>query len=69
VGLAERYFAPRLSHYNTTTTNCFMPSSCSRDSTQISSVVEFAKVLYSAFVLDLETVGCFLELYDTRFAP
>jgi cytochrome c biogenesis factor len=33
------------------------------------SAIALANVLYSASVLDLDTIGCFLELHDTRFAP
>jgi hypothetical protein len=33
------------------------------------SAVAFATALYSASVLDLETVACFLALQDTKFAP
>jgi hypothetical protein len=46
-----------------------MPSSCNTDCTQIISLVAFAKALYSASVLDLDTVFCFLELHETRFDP
>ena len=45
------------------------PSSLSKVSTQIASAAPLAKALYSASVLDLETVGCFLELHETRFDP
>jgi hypothetical protein len=38
-------------------------------STHINSVVAFAKALYSASVLDLETVACFLALHETKFRP
>jgi hypothetical protein len=33
------------------------------------SVVRLTTALYSASVLDLETVACFLALLDTIFAP
>jgi hypothetical protein len=32
-------------------------------------VVALASALYSTYVLDLETVGCFLELHEIRFGP
>ena len=33
------------------------------------SAVAFARALYSALVLDLDTVAYFLALHDTRFDP
>jgi hypothetical protein len=47
----------------------FMPSSLTSDSIQISSAVALAKDLYSASVLDLDTVACFLALQEIKFAP
>jgi hypothetical protein len=35
----------------------------------MTSAVAFAKDLYSAYVLDLDTVDCFLALHDMRFGP
>lgn len=46
-----------------------IPSSPKRDLNQVNSVEELAKALYSDSVLDLETVGCFLELRDSRLLP
>jgi hypothetical protein len=37
--------------------------------THITSVVAFARALYSASVLERETVDYFLELHKTRLAP
>lgn len=34
-----------------------------------SSVVAFARALYSTSVLDRETVGCFVAHHETRFDP
>jgi hypothetical protein len=41
----------------------------SRASTHISSAVAFARDLYSASVLDLDTVAYFLALQETKFGP
>ena len=35
----------------------------------MASAAPFANALYSASVLDLETVGCFFELHETKFGP
>jgi hypothetical protein len=45
------------------------PNSRAKASTQINSAVAFATALYSASVLDLDTVSCFLALHDIRFGP
>ena len=39
------------------------------DWTQIISAVAFAKALYSASVLDLDTVACFFAHHDIKFGP
>jgi len=46
-----------------------MPSFVNNDSTHITLAVAFANALYSASVLDLDTVGCFLALHEMRFGP
>jgi hypothetical protein len=46
-----------------------IPSSPRRDSIQITSAVAFAKDLYSASVLDLDTVAYFLALQEIRLGP
>jgi hypothetical protein len=46
-----------------------IPNSFNTVRTQITSAVALAKDLYSASVLDLDTVACFLELQDIRFDP
>ena len=50
---------------------CFLvtPSSPNRDSTQIILAVAFARDLYSATVLDLETVAYFVALQEIRLGP
>ena len=47
----------------------FIPNSLRSDSTQMISAVAFAKDLYSASVLDRDTVACFLALQETRLDP
>lgn len=44
-------------------------SSPSSDSSQITSAVVLARLLYSDSVLDLEIVGCFREHHDTGHSP
>ena len=68
-GFDVRYVAPRLSHHKMVVRCCDTPSSLSSDSTQMASAAPFAKALYSASVLDLETVGYFLALHEIRFEP
>jgi hypothetical protein len=45
------------------------PSSFSSICIHITLAVAFAKALYSASVLNLNTVGCFLALHKTRLGP
>ena len=47
----------------------FIPSSFKIDCTHMVSAVAFANALYSASVLDLETVACFLALQDIKLGP
>ena len=61
--------APRLSHHKHGAGIRLMPCSLSKDWTHIISVIAFAKALYSAYVLDLDTVVCFLAHQDIRFGP
>jgi hypothetical protein len=35
----------------------------------MASAASLANVVYSALVLDLETIGYFLELHETRLGP
>ena len=46
-----------------------IPSSFKIDCTHMISAVAFANALYSASVLDLETVACFLALQDIKLGP
>ena len=46
-----------------------MPNSSSNVSTHITSAVAFARDLYSASILDRETVACFLAVQDIRLDP
>jgi hypothetical protein len=68
-GLAERYVAPILSHHNLANLGAFTPCSYNKVCTHITSIVALAKDLYSASVLDLDTVACFLALHDIKFDP
>jgi hypothetical protein len=44
-------------------------NSCSNFCIHITSAIALARALYSASVLDLESVACFLALQDIRFDP
>jgi hypothetical protein len=68
-GFAERYVAPMLSHHKHGTLEVLIPSSLRMVCIHITSAVAFAKALYSASVLDLDTVGCLRALQDIRFEP
>src|SRR4051812_47025700 len=68
-GFAERYVAPRLSHHKHDLCLSLTPSSLSSASTHIISVVASATALYSASVLDLDTVACFLAFQEIRSGP
>lgn len=68
-GFVDKYSAPKLSHQSRAAEGCGTCSSTSNLCTHITSAVALAKALNSASVLDLETVGCFLSVQDTRFGP
>jgi hypothetical protein len=68
-GFAVRYVAPRLSHHKMAVCCRGTRSSFKTDSIHIASATPFPKALYSASVLDLETVGCFLALHEIKFGP
>jgi hypothetical protein len=68
-GFAERYVAPILSHHKHGTLEVLIPSSLRMVCTHMTSAVAFAKALYSASVLDLDTVGCLRALQDMIFDP
>jgi hypothetical protein len=67
--LADNYVAPKLSHHKHGVWFCLTCNSSSKDCTHITSGVTFARYLYSASVLDLDTVACFLELQKISFGP
>jgi hypothetical protein len=69
IGFADKYVAPILSHHKHGTSLILMPNSLRRVSTHITYAVAFDRDLYSASVLNLDTVGCFLALHDMRFGP
>ena len=68
-GFADKYFAPILSHHSLAALGQLILSSYSKIWIHITSAVALAIALYSDSVLDLDTVGCFLELQDTKFDP
>jgi hypothetical protein len=68
-GFDDKYLAPRLSHHNQVAGGAFTPNSSKSDCIHIISAVAFATALYSAFVLDLETVACFFAHHEIRFGP
>lgn len=47
-------------------TRVLIPKSCRRTLIQRTSTIVLTINLYSTLVLDRETVGCFLELHETR---
>lgn len=68
-GLELKYVAPILSHHSVGDWVCYSSSSEQRDRIQESSAALLARGLYSASVLDLTTVCCFLQLHEMRFLP
>jgi hypothetical protein len=68
-GLADKYLAPILSHQSFAARGEEIPSSYNRVWIHIISAVTLATALYSALLLDLETISCFRALQDTRFDP
>lgn len=69
VGLFERTIAPKLSHHTTIGVGWSYPSSPSSIFTHSNSAIVSATLRYSASVVDLDTVGCFFELHESRFDP
>ena len=68
-GLDAKYFAPILSHHNLALHGQGMRSSCRTDCIHISSAVASAIALYSASVLDRDTVFCFFAHQDIKLEP
>jgi hypothetical protein len=58
-----------LSHHNLGGDASVMPKSRRGAATQRTSTIVFATYFYSALVLDLETVSCFLEFQVIRLEP
>jgi hypothetical protein len=58
-----------LSHHNRTAIGCCMWSSINNFWTHIISTVALARALYSASVLERETVAYFLTLHEIRLEP
>jgi hypothetical protein len=67
--LAERYVAPMLWHHNLAECALGTHNSFNKDCIQITSAVVLARDLYSASVLDLDTLACFLVLQLMRLEP
>ena len=68
-GFADRYVAPRLSHYSRAAEGCWTFNSINNLWTHIISAVASASALYSASVLERETVACFLVLHEIGLQP
>jgi hypothetical protein len=61
--------APILSHHKEDVSLILIPCSLRRVSTNFTLVAVLAKDLYSASMLDLDTVSCFRALHDIRLGP
>jgi hypothetical protein len=57
---------PKLSHYIVGAFDTGNVSSLRRDEIHVSTATVIARLLYSAYVDDLDTVGCFIDDQDTR---
>jgi hypothetical protein len=68
MGCEVKYVAPMLSQNNMSVDSRKIQSSFSKDWIQSNFAVALTKALYSDSVLDLEIVGCFLEVYERRAA-
>lgn len=69
IGLSERRIVLRLSHHITGALRSLICGSFSNDKIQVISAVTRSKHLYSAPVLDQDTMCCFLDCHDIRFDP
>ena len=68
-GLEDKYVAPMLSHHIIGGDWSETPSSDKRVVNHLISAATLASALYSASVLDLATVACFLQLQETKLDP
>ena len=68
-GFAVKWMGPKLLNHKTGGRGRDTSSSLSQDCTYVASAAPFARALYSASVLDHETVGCFRALNETKLGP
>jgi hypothetical protein len=65
----DKYLAPMLSHHNQAAGGHWTHNSINNFWTHIISAVAFARALYSALVLERETVAYFLVLHEIKLEP
>ena len=69
IGLVVNIIVLRLSHQVTSGVGKVILISERRDCSQVISATKLARLLYSASVLDLDTVCCFFDCQVTKFEP